>query len=60
MKAKVIFLMVLVISVVTVPAEARLVACVGDSITYGAGISDRTNNSYPAQLRRILQQYDPA
>jgi len=29
------------------------VACVGDSITFGAGISDRTM-TYPAQLQRIL------
>jgi len=29
---------------------------VGDSITYGAGISDRLNDSYPAQLQDILQQ----
>jgi hypothetical protein len=26
--------------------EAKLVVCIGDSITYGSGISDRTNNSY--------------
>ena len=38
--------------------RAELVACVGDSITYGSGISDRTRNSYPAQLERILRQYD--
>jgi acyl-CoA thioesterase-1 len=30
------------------------VACVGDSITYGAGIQDRDKNSYPAQLGEIL------
>jgi lysophospholipase L1-like esterase len=30
------------------------VACVGDSITYGAGIQDREGNSYPAQLSRLL------
>jgi len=59
-KAKIAFLAALVISITTVSAEAKLVACIGDSITYGAGISDRTNNSYPAQLQRILQQYDPA
>ena len=27
------------------------VACVGNSITYGAGISNREKNSYPAQLQ---------
>lgn len=30
------------------------VACVGDSITFGATIKDRTKNSYPAQLQRML------
>ena len=30
------------------------VACVGDSITYGAGIKDRENHSYPKQLARML------
>jgi len=28
----------------------KKVACIGDSITYGATIKDRNNNSYPAQL----------
>jgi len=39
-------------------ADAKLVACVGDSITYGSGISNRDYNSYPAQLDRILQKFD--
>jgi len=30
------------------------VACVGDSITFGAAIQDRDNNSYPAQLGKLL------
>jgi alpha-L-fucosidase len=30
------------------------VACIGNSITYGAGIQDREKNSYPAQLQRML------
>ncbi|HEX8914120.1 MAG TPA: GDSL-type esterase/lipase family protein [Humisphaera sp.] len=30
------------------------VACVGDSITYGAGIKDRDVNSYPAVLGKLL------
>ncbi len=35
------------------------VACVGDSITYGAGIEKRAQNSYPAALQRILgDKYD--
>jgi acyl-CoA thioesterase-1 len=39
-------------------ARAKLVACVGDSITYGSGIANRTVDSYPAQLQRLLRQYD--
>ena len=30
------------------------VACVGDSITYGHGISDWSVNNYPAQLQELL------
>ena len=30
------------------------VACVGNSITYGAGIENRERDSYPAQLQRML------
>jgi len=35
-------------------AEAIRVACVGDSITYGAGAKDREKNCYPEQLGRML------
>ena len=34
--------------------ETIRVACVGDSITYGAGIKFRSIDSYPAQLGRML------
>lgn len=30
------------------------VACVGDSITFGAGVADRAKNCYPAQLAALL------
>ncbi|MCL1847675.1 MAG: GDSL-type esterase/lipase family protein [Coriobacteriia bacterium] len=30
------------------------VACVGDSITYGFGVSGRKDNAYPAQLQALL------
>jgi len=36
------------------PSTPIKVACIGDSITYGAGIIDRGNNSYPTQLGRLL------
>ncbi len=32
----------------------KRIACVGDSITFGAAIKDRTKNCYPAQLGRML------
>ena len=37
-----------------------LVACYGDSYTYGIGASDKTALSYPAQLERYLQKQNPA
>lgn len=37
------------------PAQSRIrVACIGDSVTYGYGIEDRENDSYPAQLQNLL------
>lgn len=39
----------------TQPKEGQIkVACVGDSITYGHGISDWTKNSYPVVLQGLL------
>lgn len=39
----------------TDPKEGQIkVACVGDSITYGHGITDWAENNYPAQLQKIL------
>jgi len=48
----------LIIGLIPDVAKAKLVACVGDSITYGGGIPNRNDNSYPAQLARMLQQFD--
>jgi lysophospholipase L1-like esterase len=36
------------------PSEPVRVACVGDSITFGSGIKNRGENSYPAQLAALL------
>ncbi len=39
----------------TQPKEGQIkVACIGDSITYGHGISDWKENNYPAQLQELL------
>lgn len=60
MKTKASFLAIVVVCGCAAVAQAKHVACIGDSITYGSGIADRANDSYPAQLQRILRQYDPA
>ncbi|MDN3688543.1 GDSL-type esterase/lipase family protein [Cyclobacterium jeungdonense] len=44
---------VLVTSAVLIPSKVK-VACVGDSITYGARLDDRDQHSYPAQLQEFL------
>lgn len=36
-------------------AQQRIkVACVGNSITYGTGLSDRATQSYPVKLQKLL------
>ena len=35
-------------------AKPIKIACIGNSITYGAGVADRTNNNYPQQLANML------
>ena len=37
-------------------SEPIRVACIGDSITFGLGITDREHNSYPSQLQKLLGQ----
>lgn len=39
---------------VAVAADRVRVACVGNSVTYGATLADRAHTSYPAQLQRLL------
>jgi acyl-CoA thioesterase I len=53
-----LFSFALLLSLLTYPAYAQKVACIGDSITYGSGISDRINDSYPGQLGQYLGQFD--
>ena len=55
-KAIALFFTILVLSFVckNATAEVTHVACVGDSITFGAGITDRAHNSYPAYLGHLL------
>jgi alpha-L-fucosidase 2 len=42
------------VSLSSAQAQPIKVACVGDSITFGAGIPGRETNSYPAQLQKLL------
>lgn len=45
----------LLLLLLTIPSFAQIkVACVGNSITYGAGIQNRDKNSYPKQLNYML------
>lgn len=61
-KIKSIFLILILFLITTSPILlsalqknfAIRVACVGDSITYGAKIEDNFLNSYPAQLQLFL------
>lgn len=36
------------------PLSGTKVACIGDSVTWGAGVVDRYNDNYPFQLRDLL------
>lgn len=57
MKFKLLILFIFVSQYIN--AEKIRVACVGNSITYGAFIPDRENNSYPAHLQKLLgNKYD--
>lgn len=47
------YLLVLCCLVAVAQTPVR-VACVGNSITYGAGIENRERDAYPAQLQRML------
>lgn len=43
-----------IISVFFIQAETKRIACIGDSITFGSGISNRSTDAYPAQLQKLL------
>ena len=57
MGRKISIALVLIISTtLTIQAQKIKVACLGNSITYGSGITNRQNLSYPAQLQYWLGQ----
>ena len=58
-KQTVILLGLLILTTISASAASKKqktvrVACIGNSITYGTDIADRTNDSYPSQLQRLL------
>ena len=44
------------LGVVVPDVEPRRIACIGDSITYGAGLPDRFSQSYPAILEQMANR----
>jgi acyl-CoA thioesterase-1 len=57
-KMRIFFVVCVLLFCSTYSAQAVKVACIGDSITEGANIPDRQNNSYPAQLAAQLRKLD--
>jgi lysophospholipase L1-like esterase len=54
MKRTLLFALLLAAAFTAWAGDTIRVACVGNSITFGMGIRDRANNSYPAILGRLL------
>ena len=55
MNRRIISLLLFFAFLVCANAQQKIkVACVGNSITYGSGIKNRDNDSYPAQLQQML------
>lgn len=51
---KTLFFFWIALCACTAHAQKIKVACVGNSVTYGAGIDNREMDCYPAQLQRLL------
>ena len=47
-------MLVILLVVESMVAQKIKVACIGDSVTFGAGIENREENSYPVQLQELL------
>lgn len=55
MKKILLLFVCLFVCLLGVSAQQRIkVACVGNSITYGTGLSDRVTQSYPVKLQKLL------
>ena len=55
-KSAILIVVLLLFISITTQSQNKIVkvACVGNSITYGAGIKDRVKDAYPAVLERML------
>ena len=56
MRSPLITLLLFALALASFAAEPLRVACVGNSITYGYGLSNPATESYPAQLQTLLGQ----
>ncbi|MDO4930381.1 MAG: GDSL-type esterase/lipase family protein [Bacteroidales bacterium] len=54
MKQTVLLLMSLLFALPLAARDTIRVACVGNSVTYGTGLSDRDHESYPVRLQEML------
>ena len=55
MKRTNLILFAFLFSLIAIAQSQKIrVACVGNSITWGHGIQDRSKNTYPAQLQQLL------
>ncbi len=54
MKKLLLFVFVVLILSVSAQNKTVKIACIGNSITYGSGITDKPRDAYPAQLARML------
>ena len=54
MKKTLILILCLFLCTVSFARKRVKVACVGNSITYGIGVSDPDKESYPARLQQML------
>lgn len=48
------FILLLLMATAAIAQNKTRIACIGNSITYGAGMADRENNNYPTQLQAML------
>ena len=59
MKQTALFLLCLLLCLPLSGRDKVKVACVGNSVTYGAGLADRDHESYPVRLQEMLgEDYD--